>query len=360
MKIGITFDMSVAVWANGMQQNIVFLYEILSLIGNDCFYVTNKKPTIDIHKNHKGMILSDLMSDDHESLDTLIIAGFDLLPEMYKELKARNSKLKIVLIHYGNKLMDDINYGICSSSSNRCPIDNSGYISEIWTSPHYEFSVNYLKSYYHTEKVFVCPYIWNGFFIDDKLKSMNRKTLFNPVSIKKVSIFEPNKTFSKNCVIPVAICNRYEQIFEDQLESVNVFGCESVRKNGFFKKLMHKFKIVDQSSKCYFNNRWNTSQALFKFGSTVISHQIYNELNYSHLEALHLGIPLIHNSAALQDFGYYYPDFDVDMGAKQLKNAIMNHSSTILDYEKDAKKLTERFDLKNKKNQQAYIDLLKK
>jgi len=32
------------------------------------------------------------------------------------------------------------------------------------------------------------------------------------------------------------------------------------------------------------------------------------------------------------DEGYYYPDFNVDMGAKQLQNAILNHKDVHDDY----------------------------
>ena len=61
MKIGITLDMSIAFWANGMQQNIVFLYEMINRCGHECFYITHKKPTHTLKKNHRGMLLNDLL-----------------------------------------------------------------------------------------------------------------------------------------------------------------------------------------------------------------------------------------------------------------------------------------------------------
>ena len=85
---------------------------------------------------------------------------------------------------------------------------------------------------------------------------------------------------------------------------------------------------------------------------------MYNELNYSHLESLYLGLPLIHNAEILQDVGYYYPEFDVQLGAMQLKNAIQNHASVLGQYKKDVKVVLDKFSINNKENIKAYQDLI--
>lgn len=362
MKIGITLDMSVAFWANGMQQNIVFLYSLLTRAGNDCYYITYKAPKHELHKNHKGMLLDDLLTDENENLDVLIVAGFDLLPDMYESLKRRNKNLKIILIHYGNKLMDDINYAVISSEINKEPIHISNFIDEIWTSPHYEFAVNYLKTYYKNENVKIAPYIWDSFFVEEKVSELKNKGLnpeFNAKMVNKVCIFEPNKNFSKNCIIPLMICERFNQLFKDELSSINIFCCEKIRKRQFLIKYVNQLTIGKKKDFLYFNNRWGAMDACCKFGKTIISHQSMNEFNYSHFEKLHLGLPLIHNSPRLENVGYYYPEFDVDMGAKQLKNAIQNHASTIDAYKKDAANFLKEFSPYAENNTKAYIDLLK-
>jgi len=361
MKIGITLDMSVAFWANGMQQNIVFLYSLLQNAGNECYYITYKKPEHELHKGHKGMMLQDLLKDDNEVLDVLIIAGFDLLPDMYKRLKKRNKKLKIILIHYGNKMIDDFTHAAVGPESNREPIAISSFIDEIWTSPHYGFAVNYLKTYYKNDNVKIAPYIWDSFFVDEKIEELKDKGLnpeFNQSMSNKICVFEPNKNFSKNCVIPLMICERFNQLFGNELSSINIFCCEKIRKRKFLIKYVNQLNIGKQKDLLFFNNRWGAIEACCKFGKTVLSHQTFNELNYSHFEKLHLGLPLIHNSAMLENVGYYYPEFDVDMGAKQLKNAMQNHASTINDYKKDAKTFLREFSPDSENNIKEYIDLL--
>jgi hypothetical protein len=361
MKIGITLDMSVAFWSNGMQQNIVFLYSLLSKAGHDCYYISKDKPAHELHKDHKGMLLEDLINDRDEVLDVLIIGGFSLLPDMYQKLKRRNSEMKTVLVHFGNKLMDDINYGICAPNGPRVPVVRPDTLDQVWISPHHDFAKEYIKTYYKTENVHIAPYIWDSFFVDEKIELLREKSLspyFRSNDVNKVCIFEPNISFLKNCVIPLSICERFNQMFPDELESVNAFGCEKLRVSNFFQKLMHKFSIVDETKKCFFNNRWGSLDALSKFGSTVVSHQMYNELNYSHIEALYLGVPLIHNSPRLQDVGYYYPDFDVEMGAKQLKSAIENHASTISAYKKDAQEFIKQYSPYSTENTKAYLRLI--
>jgi hypothetical protein len=361
VKIGITLNMSVAFWANGMQQNIVFLYSLLEACGYDCYYVTDEEPKYGIDKNHKGMILADVLSDKYESFDVLIVAGFDLLPEMYRKLLKRNNNLKIILIHYGNKLMDDMHYGISGSENKKTPVAPSEYITEVWTSPHYEFAKSYLKTYYNLDSIKIAPYIWDSFFVDQKVRELKKKNMspyFNPAKLRQVCIFEPNKTHSKNCLIPVMICESYSQLFSDRLESINVFCAEKIRTRSYFSAFIKNLDIALRKDFIYFNNRWSSLDACSKFGSVVISHQMYNELNYSHLESLYLGLPLIHNSEMLQNLGYYYPEFDVELGAKQLKNAIQNHASVLEEYNRDVRVVLDKFSINSEENIKAYQSLI--
>jgi hypothetical protein len=361
MKIGLTINMSVAFWANGMQQNIVFLYSLLQSIGNDCFYITQEKPKYTIHKNHKGIVLKDLLEDQSEIFDVIFVTGFDLTDAMYEALKKRNPDLKIILVHYGNKLMDDMSHGICGPDNSRLPIKKSFYIDQVWTSPHYEFSIPYLKTYYNTEKVKIAPYIWDSFFVDEKIKDLDKLNLnpfFDKNKINQVCIFEPNKTHSKNCLIPIMVCERFAQLFGDEIKSINVFCAEKIRKRQFFATLIKDLSIGQQKDYMFFNNRWSSLDACCKFGNLIVSHQIYNELNYSHLETLYLGLPLIHNSPALQDFGYYYEGMNVDMGAKQIRNAMQNHDQVLSEYKSDVSSLLKGYSLNSLENKKGYETLL--
>jgi hypothetical protein len=154
------------------------------------------------------------------------------------------------------------------------------------------------------------------------------------------------------------ITERFNQIFGNELKSVNVFCCEKIRERKFFKEFIKSTQAGKRKEFMFFNNRWGSLEAFCKFGKTLISHQVYNELNYSHLEAMYLDMPVIHNSKLLMDYGYFYPEFDVDMGAKQIKNVLLNHYNNIGDYKKDVKKLLHKFSCDNIDNINAYSSML--
>ena len=52
----------------------------------------------------------------------------------------------------------------------------------------------------------------------------------------------------------------------------------------------------------------------WRWQGAVVTHQTLNELTNLYFETLYLGLPLIHNSPMLEDYGYYYNDFDLEKG----------------------------------------------
>jgi hypothetical protein len=361
MKIGITIDMSLGFWANGMQQNIVFLYSLLNAMGNDCYYITFKKPKYILNKSHKGMMLSDVIDDKKEVFDVIFCAGFDLIPEMYEELKKRNPKLKIILIHFGNKLMDDIHYSVCAGNTKRVPLEKPAMLDEIWMANHHSFSKEYIKAYYNHENVKIMPYIWDPFFLQDRIQHMQKKSL-NPFFCKEdkfsVCIFEPNISHIKNSIVPIMACERFLQLFEDKMESINVFCAEKLRDNEYFKKYIKRLSLFASRDFIYFNNRWSSLDAMSKFGKFIISHQIDNEMNYAQLEALYLGNPIIHNSKELCDVGYYYKNHDVSMAAKQMYCAFKNHTQVFEEYKNESRAFLQRYSPYSQNNISQYKKML--
>ena len=362
MRIGITMDFSISFWANGMQQNIVFLYSLLKRIPDvDCFYLFNTVPPHSLDRSHKGHFLHEFIEDSTEHLDCLIIAGYDLSSQYYNELVKRNPKLKIILIHYGNKLFDDMHHSVGPETS-ISPVLAPSFDFEVWTSPHYEFAIPYLKSYYDTSKVYIAPYIWDPMFVQSKLKSLSHKKLnltYSSVNAKKVCIFEPNKTVSKSCIIPLSIVNQFDSYFPSELESCSVFCTKFLRKKSFFQKYINRLHISNKNNFLYFNNRWSMTEACARYGNIIVSHQIANELNYLYFESLYLGFPLIHNSPTLSDYGYYYDGFNVSLGANQIHNAILNHADCLESYKNDNQVLFSKYSPFNLNNIKGYEFLLK-
>ena len=125
----------------------------------------------------------------------------------------------------------------------------------------------------------------------------------------------------------------------------------------YFQALVKKLNLVKQN-KVHFNNRWDFPEALKRWGRTVVSHQKFSDLNYLHFECLHLGLPLIHNSSLLQEYGYSYKNDDIEEGARQLKTALAYHKENFDYYRGQATQCFARYSIYNSVNVEAYKLLL--
>ena len=338
MKIGITLNLSNNFWSNGLNQNVKFLYDIFCKLGHEVYYITNNHPNEKFSFKHKYMFLSDVIADAEEKFDVFICAGFTVSHSDLKKLKLRNSKTNLILLQLGNLVMFDMRDVVQPPAGENFsfnPVETGELFDAIWISPHHEFGSEYIKVACGNENVKVAPYVWDPFFIQEKIKSFQNKgqsPFFDPRLINKVQIFESNTLVNKNFLIPFCIAHKATKMFPGSISGVNIFCTERQRKSQHFKAFMNKFSSVKEKDFVYFNNRWCTLDALSKFGGVIVSHQYDNDLNYAHFEALYMGIPLVHNSKTLMNEGYYYPDFNVDLGAKQLYNAILNHESVHNEY----------------------------
>ena len=362
MKIGLTLDLSVNFWANGLQQNSVFLYEIIQRIGYKPYYITTKLPSHNLNFKHKAILLRDLMLDEQEVFDMILMVGYELPLEYILKLKSRNSKTKFIFIELGNSLLTDMSKVINPPAQND-PIFNDFNVNEhingVWTSPHYANNKPYLSTLFNTDKVQICNYIWSPLFLQEKIKQLKSKNIdpFFNKSIKNVNVFEPNSTVSKCSLIPFLIAQKFDYMFPNELSSVNIFNSEKIRKSNYLSAWFNKFPIT-KNQKCFFNNRWSTLDAMAKFGGFIVSHHHKNSLNYAHFEALYMGLPLVHNSEDLMNYGYYYPDFDIKMAAMQLKSAFENHESTMTEDRRVAREFLSKFDYTNTANIHAYKKLI--
>lgn len=98
--------------------------------------------------------------------------------------------------------------------------------------------------------------------------------------------------------------------------------------------------------------------AITKFGSIIISHQQDNALNYLYLESLYLNLPILHNSDFIKDYGYYYPENDIDIAKVQINKILKEHKENISNYCLNSRKVINKFSPKNHDNINAYKKIL--
>ena len=333
-------------FSNGLLQNSLTFANLLDQLGHNVFFlVEHSKKDVQVSNLKFPVLSKDELYFNNLSVDILINVSWSLNEEYLKKLQKRKVNIRLVSMHYGNRMNVDIKS--ISNEYNRGQVPVRNHEKEIWISPQFKHCIEYYKTYYNTDKVFVAPYLWSSSFVDEAEKELNKKDkscFYKPKSSPIVGIFEPNLDVYKNCTIPLAICKNSIK----NLKHIDLFNTKKLitTKSSFLKPLIFEiFKFKPKQISFY--DRFHTCLALANGVSFIVSHQDHVELNYLYLEALYFGIPIIHNSSMIKDFGYYYPNFDCLKGSEQLNKAILTHDDNLDEYKEKAKDCIDLYSINN-------------
>ena len=344
MDILLTASFKNGLFCNGLQQNIVFLAELLSEIGHNPT-IAISHPKEDCVDPPSGINMIEESHIKHNSYDYLLNTSWLISEKDVLLMKSKNSRAKNVHIHYGNRMLADIEQ--CVRDDTRA-LSNK-HIDEIWVSPHYSISEQYLKSYYNNDRVLTIPYIWSPKYIDIHERIWNKageSCKYNESKVKNIAILEPNLNMTKNCIPSILAVEEAFRIDPESFNKLNVYCSRVLRDKNYFKSFIWNLDL-QKNSKVVFNGRRTVSKIFAKECSVVVSHQLLNALNYTYLEALHCGIPLIHNSEFIKEAGYYYPDYETQTAGRLLSLALSNHGSNMESYMKSAKSVINKYSPQN-------------
>ena len=132
-----------------------------------------------------------------------------------------------------------------------------------------------------------------------------------------------------------------------------------IKLNHLFIDLMKQLDSINDGITT-FESRFNMPYFLDTYTDIVISHQWENPLNYAYLDALYLNYPLVHNANMIKESGYYYNEFDVKQGKKQLLKSLIEHDNNIEEYNERSQKTLDRFLPTNEQSIDTYDKLIKK
>ena len=287
--------------------------------------------------------------------------GFSITNEDLNSLKNLNQKTRFILMECGNQYIKDMTYSLFEKES-VSPVEVLSGLDEIWTLPHYEKNISYMKTYYKNEKVTIVPYLWQSDFVDYQIKDSNyiaKEKSPHSKKNKSILVMEPNLNSSKNCILPLYIVESFELRFPNVLDSCNLLCAYKLADNKYFIKLILQLNIYkNRVNFLKVHERKTLIEAIHNLGSIVISHQQDNALNNLYFDVLYLGLPLLHNSNIISDYGYFYPENNIDEAVKQLEFILNNHKEDFPRYKKQTDKLLNLYSPKSEKNMKSYYDLI--
>lgn len=351
LKIGITADLRVSLFSNGINQNALYLAMMYTDMGND---VTVIGPT----KTEGSQIIKELQTlgielnikpisetlDQH--YDLIITVGLMIEQYHYDKYIAINPNFKFVSYKCGNELLTDMEsilYGIHEKRTEMfSKLPASPTPDAIWSIPQMEnTNLHYYMFQLGTDNATVVPFIWDPIIIENYSK-VNNFPEWNGFKSTKVGIMEPNISIMKNLLVPVMIMDRF--ILEGgETEHIYMFSAKKLATN---KRLLNILRDAKSNviKLVTAEDRQPTLRVLHNHLDAVVSWQIENNLNYLYFDIAWMGWPIIHNANLCKDVGYYYEGQDSQTAAAHLRDVFANHS---VQYRQDNRNKITRFTRQN-------------
>lgn len=363
INIGINIQLkeeTQSVWTNGIIQNAINLVQHLQLSSNNYnVFLVNIE-------NEKKIPITDKLSWDlnifntfqyneiKDNLDILIILGSQISSEQSKYLKSKGTKL--VYYDCGNLYIIDMENILFKDGKGS--IKNDYDFDEVWMIPQMENTNYYYLETIYRKPIRVVPFLWSSYHIDRISKQLVDNGKYKPKSEpKRISCFEPNINVFKYCMYDVLIAEKAYNLRPELFKHLYVTNSLHLKEKEKFVSIMNSLNIV-KNKLTTFEGRFIAPHFLSTYTDVVVAHQWENALNYAYLDALYLDYPLVHNAHLCKDAGYYYDEFNVDKGAKQLIYAIENHDNNLEEYKERNKKVLDRYSVFNENSLKVYDELI--
>lgn len=371
-KIGITFNLEgkvADIWANGVSQNIVFLFNLFkaSKLVSDVVLVSwGPEKRVE---PPKGFMLDGLdlkfayIDDVIDDLDVLIEGTLVIEPPHRDRMKAHGGKL--VCYKMGPDYIMDIENVLFNRDPGRT--FNGTLFDSNWIIPQNMNTCESYLSIMHRCPSYQVPAIWEPLFCDKVIKRIkdehNLQFGYRPDSERKsrrISSFESNLFVFKNCFTPILVCEQAYRTAPEKLEHVYICNIYDRKDHPTFFNFIGRTELVKDKVMSV-EGRYQMPDFLTRYTDIVLAHQWENGLNYAYNDALYGGYPLVHNSKLLpKGVGYYYDQFDAFDGARVLLDVIDNHDKHHEAYVKRANEYLETLSPYNPMNLFLYERELKR
>ncbi|MDQ8195572.1 DUF2827 family protein [Coraliomargarita sp. SDUM461004] len=354
LNIAISFNnessLGQVMFQSGIAQNAKFLYDLLLRIGQRPYFLVSSPAAarrLEIcglgYKAYDYREVLGMQQPTHLALEVGVTIG-----QAQRQQLRQKFGTKIVSVRYGHSMYMDMEE-MCGDVARMKGAIHVNCPDRVWASPHFEAAFSYLETLYQAP-VQTCPFIWEPDFVRGGPK-LGYKVKPN------VYVMEPNLSVLKNALIPMAIIERQYREAPETFGAAYILNGQKFNERPYFvDNIVRNFSsLIAQSNKAYFCGRARFVD-VFKERDVLVGHQVDCQLNYLYMEAVYRNVPLVHNSPAFREVGFYYEGCDVRAGRAQLNAAI--EAEDVVQQEEAGQRFLDGYSIHNGAVQAAYQGMI--
>lgn len=173
------------------------------------------------------------------------------------------------------------------------------------------------------------PFIWTSDVLDTFIRDTNIAPWFlvaksdvgkqQPVTIR---VAETNTTGRSSCTIPMVIMHKFREENPEMVKELAIHNGQAIGDRPYFKE-----NVLAHAGPATFVGRNRIPEWCMMPRSIMLAHCRFTPIRWSYLDAMYMGIPIVHNSPMLKQFGsvferYYYPNNEISAGAEAIKRLL--------------------------------------
>lgn len=338
-RIGITIFVTgageLALFENGLRQNVLFLYRMFaaSPACAEVFLLNHGDAEPRESAAHLGIPPDRIRrsQDVPGRLDFVIVAGAAVDRPTVERWRSQGTR--VIAYKGGNGAVISME-AVCGQPFRKDAerYFDVDYYDAIWMTPQHTHTY---KGW--CETLYRCPVheiqqVWEPLFIDAQPPEVRANFGYRPGrGAWRVGIMDPNITVMKTSHLPMMVCEHAWRLAPDCFRAFYVTNGLPHAGNAHF----HSFAAAMSATRAgimTLEPRFVGPAFIANHADAIVTHHWENGLNYLYYEVLFGNYPLVHNSSFLRGHGYWYGDFAPEEGGRVLVGAHAAHDDGLSAY----------------------------
>ena len=308
MRVGITTDLRHSMFSSGQTNTCFAVAKVFESLGHEVIFIHRQEnadwwdDTVEFKKNAPKRYFLESYIAKEQPLDLLIEVAFNTTPN-------ERPRICKTCVWYCRKpiLFSDLEFSVYAARPEGRNLEG---VHAIWIADLYnnQDDIEYIKTLYPSITVEVVPWVWTPDIIES-----HRQTTQSPVwsqvydLVSKqtewtIHVSETNMSNSSSCTLPMVIM-RYAQLKKKlPVSRVVIHNSDFIKTNKFFTENVLKHCNVPDIS-FNFIGRQRVIDWVHEPHSVILSHSRFIPLKMFNLEAVWVGIPVVHNNVSLRELG---------------------------------------------------------